>query len=308
MISNSPDQICVCICTFKRPHLLAKLLAALGSQVTDSLFTYSIIVVDNDVNRTAEDTVRGFQNSSINKIDYHVEPEQNIALTRNRAIENANGNYVAFIDDDEFPVPNWLLNLYKTLRLYGADAVLGPVRPYYPQDTPAWLKKSKLCERPEHQTGTFMHWGDTRTGNVLLDGEIFKNRENRFGKEFGRTGGEDIEFFRKIAGKGKKFVWCNEAPAYETVSRERWNKTFYTQKSLRIGTLVGEKIRLRTSGLKYLYPLMKSGIWIITMCLCIPGAFLWGYYLYIRVLSKIMYNLGLITGFMGCSLIRYRNE
>ena len=302
------DHICVCICTYKRPELLSKLLASLQHQVTEDLFTYSAVVVDNDILQSARDTVSALQKTSLIKIDYHMQPEQNIALTRNRAVDNACGNYIAFIDDDEFPVPEWLLNLYKTLIRYEVDAVLGPVRPHYPAETPAWLIKSGLCERPEYKTGTPMHWSSTRTGNVLLDRRMFEDPGNRFGKEYGRTGGEDIEFFRMMAGKGKKFVWCNEAPAYETVPPDRWDKKFYTQKSLRIGTLVGEKIRLRSTKSASAYALIKSAAWIAAMSLSIPFARLCQTHLYVKALSKIMYNYGLITGFLGRSIIRERNE
>lgn len=302
------DHICVCICTFKRPNLLANLLEALEHQATDNLFTYSAVVVDNDINKTAQDVVSKLQKSSTIRIDYYLEPEQNIALARNKAVENARGNYIAFIDDDEFPLSEWLINLYKTMHLLKADAILGPVRPYYPPNTPKWLIKSKLCERPEYETGTFIRWVDTRTGNVLLDKQMFEDPDNRFGREFGRTGGEDVEFFKKMSEKGKKYIWCNEAPVYETVPPERWSKTFYTQKSLRIGSLIGEKIRMRSSNFGSAYSLFKSTAWIVLMSLCIPISILWGNHLYMRVLTKINYNFGLITGFMGYTLIRYRNE
>ena len=52
-------------------------------------------------------------------ISYDVEPEQNIALARNRAIGNASGEYVALIDDDEFPDKQWLLTLYEAIDRYG---------------------------------------------------------------------------------------------------------------------------------------------------------------------------------------------
>lgn len=41
-------HISVCICTFKRPSLLLRLLKELAGQETQGLFTYSIVVVDND--------------------------------------------------------------------------------------------------------------------------------------------------------------------------------------------------------------------------------------------------------------------
>lgn len=303
------DHICVCICTFKRPNLLAKLLDALERQVTDNLFTYSVVVVDNDSNKTALEVVQKYQNITSLRIYYQNEPEQNIAMARNKAIENAYGSYIAFIDDDEFPILNWLLMLYKAMQTYKTDGVLGPVKPHYPNACPNWLIKSKLCERPEHKTGTILHWSETRTGNVLLNKRIFdEDKTNRFGPEFGRSGGEDIEFFKKMTEAGKVFIWCNEAYAYETVPPERWGKKYYKQRSLRIGGLVGEKIRKRESIVRGTYALIKSTGWIAAMCICLPFARLAGDHLYMRAIIKIIYNTGLLFGFLGNVIIRYRNE
>lgn len=128
------DHISVCICTFKRPDMLAKALEGVIS-LKASEFSYEVVVVDNDSRRSAEDTVRRFQSTNELKIIYDCEPEQNIALARNRAIRNATGNFIAFIDDDEYPVKDWLARLYHTMKECRADGALGPVIPFFPQGT-----------------------------------------------------------------------------------------------------------------------------------------------------------------------------
>jgi succinoglycan biosynthesis protein ExoM len=50
---------------------------------------------------------------------------------RNKAIENATGDFVAFIDDDEFPTAGWLWNLFTACSAYDVAGVLGPVRPHF---------------------------------------------------------------------------------------------------------------------------------------------------------------------------------
>lgn len=302
------DHISVCICTYKRPTLLANLLKELQNQVTNDLFSYSIIVVDNDFNETAKSTVESLKQTSSINIDYFNEPEQNIALARNKAVDNANGNFIAFIDDDEYPEPTWLSNLYKTLADFNADGVLGPVIPHYPDNVPRWLIKSKLCERPSYKTGTILHWSDTRTGNVLLKRKMFDERNNRFGPEYGRTGGEDVEFFKKMDDSGKVFVWCNDAPAYETVPPERWTKKFYIQRNLRIGGLVGEKVRKKGTFSVRSYTLIKSTMWIASLTILLPFTILCGQHIFMRCTTKIMYNFGFISGFMGRVIMRYRND
>ena len=112
MSSDPSRHISVCICTFKRPALLNRLLQALEEQETDALFTFSIVVADNDEARSAEAAVAEFAANTTIAVKYCVQPQQNISLTRNKAIENATGDYIAFIDDDEFPIKRWLVTLF----------------------------------------------------------------------------------------------------------------------------------------------------------------------------------------------------
>src|SRR3990172_4531240 len=161
-------HISVCICTYKRPKWLDHLLKKLQEQETSELFTYSIIIIDNDNSQSAKRVVENNKESVV-AIDYQCEPEKNIARARNRAIQNATGDFVAFIDDDEFPPNDWLLNLLKSYYTFKANGVLGPVIPKFEVEPPDWVLKGRFCERPKHDTGTKTHWKSCRTGNVLLD-------------------------------------------------------------------------------------------------------------------------------------------
>jgi len=297
--------------------MLSNLLSKLQGQVTEDRFTYSAVIVDNDLNQSAKEVVNDWRHKSVIPIDYYCEPEQNISLARNKAVENVKGDIIAFIDDDEFPVKTWLLNLYKTLLHYNADGTLGPVKPHYPENTPIWLIKSKLCERHEHKTGTKLHWGQTRTGNTLLNKKLFNDKQYWFDPVYGRTGGEDTMFFKKHHENGKVFIWCNEASVYETVPPERWSKDFHISKNLRIGCGVGEALRKKENEfqsyskpkllLQQIYLLTKSTVWIISMTLCLPFSILFGQHYYMRCRTKLSYNFGLISGFWGCVAIRYRD-
>jgi len=297
--AETGSHISVCICTFKRPQMLSNLIGKLQGQVTENLFTYSAVVVDNDINRSAEDTVKNWQEASTIPVDYHSEPEQNIALARNKAVDNATGNFIAFIDDDEVPETTWLLRLYKTLKQFKADAVLGPVRPHYPEATPAWLIKSNLCERPSYKTGTRIPGRETRTGNVLLDGGMFEN--DRFDRVFGRTGSEDTNFFRMMEKKGKVYVWCEEAPAYEIVPPERWSPEFYLTRSSRIGRLAGARIR-KGSLLNSAYFLVKCAGLAAALAIVLPFSWLVGKHISMRVRTRLAYNLSLISSLIGGSV------
>src|SRR5262245_45733748 len=114
-------RITVCICTFKRPAMLDHLLRTLETQRTDGLFDFD--VADNDAARSAEPVVGSFAAASSLTVTYAAEPIANIALARNTAVAHAQGDFIAFIDDDEFPSAGWLLSLFRTREARSADGV-----------------------------------------------------------------------------------------------------------------------------------------------------------------------------------------
>lgn len=232
--SAALPHISVCVCTYKRPQLLKQLLRALESQTTGGLFEYSVVVADNDVKSSAQETVRQFSAKSQVAVEYCVEPEQNIALARNRAISTATGDFVAFIDDDEFPESNWLHHLYAAIERFQADGVLGPVKPYLLENVPQWTIRAGFFDRPnsrDYNSGMKLHWSQTGTGNVLLRRSLLNNGEAPFRRQFG-SGGEDVDFFRRSMEAGKVFVWSAEAVAYEVIPEERTKLSFQLRRAL----------------------------------------------------------------------------
>ena len=298
------DHICVCICTYKRPKLLERLLIALQNQKMDGLFTYSIIVVDNDYKMSSKSIVTRLKKESLIDIDYYIEPEQNYALVRNKAVEKANGNFIAFIDDDELPINDWLFNLYKISNECEADGVLGPVKPCFEKEPPQWIIKSRVCERPSYKTGTILNWTNTRTGNVLLTKNIFNNAENYFNPDFGRTGGEDVDFFKRMIENGQKFIWCDEAPVYETVLPERFNRAYYLRRAL----LRGRTTYLRSSSFTVkVANIVKSIIAFSIYTLALPVLFLIGHHIFMRYLIKNCDHIGLLLSVCGLNIIEEKN-
>src|SRR5215467_3881300 len=114
----STPHINVCVCTFKRAGLLRKLLERLEHQQTDGLFTYSVVVADNDDAHSARQVVESFSSASSVQVKYCFESRRNISLVRNKALQHAEGEFISFIDDDEYPEDNWLLNLFKACAEY----------------------------------------------------------------------------------------------------------------------------------------------------------------------------------------------
>jgi succinoglycan biosynthesis protein ExoM len=284
-MTKEVPHISVCICTFRRADLLLRLLRELSKQETCGLFTYSVVVADNDELRSAEAVVAEFTAKSGTAVEYCVEPQQNIALTRNRAVAHAAGELVAFIDDDEFPTRNWLLTLFTACNKYGADGALGPVKPHFDDEPPQWVVKGNFYNRPSYPTGTVIDGKKGRTGNALLKKKVFAAAGAQpFRPQF-RTG-EDQDFFTRMIDLGYKFIWCDEAMAYEVVPPIRWKRSFMLRRALlRGGTVV---LRQSFGPLE----IVKSLIAVAIYTLMLPFALLLGQHRFMNVLIKLFDHLG----------------
>lgn len=290
------QHICVCICTYKRPELLERLLADLETQETAGLFSFSIVVVDNDAGESAREVVSAFARRTNRTVVYDIEPQQNISLARNRAVRNSVGDYIAFFDDDQFPQRDWLLSLYEAQKAYRADGILGPVKPHYDQTPPHWLVKGKFYERSTHESGRIIGWRSGRTGNVLLRKEVLAGDPQPFDPRFG-SGAEDQDFFRRMIDKGYRFVWCNEAVGYEHVPPVRWRRGFLLRRALLRG-----KMSLLHPGMGA-KSVLTSVIAIPIYLALLPFMAIGGQHLFMKYLVKICDHLGRIMSAAGIDVI-----
>lgn len=295
MNKGSP-HICVCICSYRRPELLNHSLEALCTQVTDGLFTYSIVVVDNDLAESARAVVGQVSVLSVIPVKYCLQPRQNIALARNTAVENATGNFLAFIDDDEFPGREWLRTLFLAISQYKVDGVLGPVKPHFDDGAPQWIVKGAFYDRPAHPTGQDLHWSKCRTGNVLVKKELFLGDSQPFNPKC--LSGEDQDFFRRKIEEGHTFVWCNEAPVYEVVPAARWKRRFLARRALFRGIFAQ-----RNHGLQPLR-LMQAVISIPLYVLALPVALIFGQARFMKCVFKLLYHLGRLFALFGLNPIQ----
>lgn len=296
MLEATTSHISVCICTYKRPHLLRRLLDELAGQDTGGQFTYSIVIVDNDQLRSAEAIALDFAARAPISLNYCVESQQGISLARNKAVENATGDFIAFIDDDEFPTRSWLRTLFKTLDERNVDGVLGPVKPHFEQGAPKWVVKGKFYDRPTYPTGLVIDRQKGRTGNVLLRRRIFAPGEPPFRPEF-RTG-EDQDFFGRMIQKGHVFIWCDEAVAYEIVPAIRWKRAFMLRRAL----LQGASSFLNPDH-RGLY-IAKSIICVPAYAVALPFAHLLGHHRFMTLLVKLFDHLGKLLAVMGINPVK----
>ncbi len=210
------------ILTYQRPDRLARTLASVASidlnLVASSWQIGEVLIVDNDRQPTAKEHVERIEAKGFPfPISYVHEPSPGLTAARNRALDEASGSVLVFIDDDEVAGPGWPAGLFQTMARTGAALVGGPVRTLFTSSPPSWA--ADVFERPEPADDTPQTW--LRSGNLAIDLDQVRAAGLRFDPAFGHSGGEDVAFSREAAAKGLLLSWSSSAVIEEEVGPER---------------------------------------------------------------------------------------
>ncbi len=232
-------QLTICVCTYRRLELLRRLLRSLERQVGVDHSRLEVVIVDNDELQSAASIAREFA-ARHSRVRYVSETRRNIALARNTAVANARGGYIAFIDDDEVADPNWLSSLVKTAKRTDADCVFGPVLGEFPAGAARWLERGGFFSRRGPGREMIVDWREARTGNVLMNRDLFTVRGFQFDRRFGLSGGEDADLFRRMHSAGVRFAWSPDATIHEHVEPERLSLGYLLRRRYRGGAIFAE--------------------------------------------------------------------
>jgi hypothetical protein len=144
-------------------------------------------------------------------------------------------DWLVFIDDDEIPEPSWLDELLYVQRHWDADVVGGPVVPKFQAPPPQWIVRGDFFTLPRYPTGTRLD--RAYTGNVLVSTRIFREIPDLFDERLGLSGGEDIHFFRRVARRGYRIIWADQAIAHDVIPPSRMTGGWLIRRAYRTGNL-----------------------------------------------------------------------
>lgn len=268
--------VSIVVPTFRREELLPRLLERCAVQGGLGSAALEVLVVDNTPEGTARAIVERVAARSATAIRYLHEPRPGIGHARNRGIADSRGEFIAFVDDDELPARVWLEALLRAYRVFGADVVLGPVRPVF-EVTPARFVatyRAFFSQSSDAATGTPIEphrpWRLRREGacyrplasnNALLHRATCFPQPEPFDPELGLTGGEDTLFFTQLQRGGKKIIWCREALVHERVPKSRLTPGFLLRRKFRDGQITSSTcLRLTPPAYRELAGWMAVGL------------------------------------------------
>ncbi len=201
-------QLSIVVCTYNRKVLLRKTLDSLLNQTLHRQL-YEVVIVDNNSTDGTSQAIAQLlrENTSVKLV---AEKKQGLSNARNRGWEEAQGRYVAFIDDDALADKNWAKELVDTFHRStpSPDVVGGIIVPFFEVLPPSWFDEAK-----EYRT-----WGGEERilqgreaaygfsgSNMAFKNEIM-NLHGKFNADFGMEGdeiglGEETEYFMRLSKK-----------------------------------------------------------------------------------------------------------
>lgn len=247
-VTLADTRVAVCVCTHSRSQGLSQLLVEL--QDID-LRGYNpewieLIVVDNNPNpETRHICAQAAPRLPIN-LHYTEEPRAGISYARNRAVEVAlerGADFVAFIDDDDKPQPDWLIRLLDRQVVTRADLVFGTW--VLDQDMPEWLRSSGIFRVPDrskpkvkYKSGRYGLPQSASTCNMLAGREILERvaaEGQVFQHAFCNSGGEDKDFFIRARNLGATLSSADNSIIHRVHEPERFTAAGLLKRAFKNG-------------------------------------------------------------------------
>ncbi len=231
-----PD-VSIVLCTCDRAHLLAQSLPSLLKQLTQELFTYEVLVVDDgSTDDTAAVVALIKATYGAANLRYEYKPGGGVADARNFGVRHAAGEWIAFFDDDQLAESDWLMNLFNFAQAHQAVCVGGVCGLSLPDSAPALGQQARraLGERGQGRlAGPYLAPEAPGTGNVLLHTSLFAKGQG-FDTRM-NEGGADTEFFHRVRRQGHTLWFTPTARMQHLIPADRITPKFLSWVSTRRG-------------------------------------------------------------------------
>ena len=270
-------EISLIVATYNRAEQLLVTLSSVAAQQTAPQRWECIIVDNNSTDDTRQRVASFIAEHPDRNIRYHFEPQQGLSHARNAGIGVAQGDIIAFVDDDE-RIAEGFFDAYLSLFAEHSDAMAagGRVIAEYPTGRPLWM--SRYTERPIANPidfGTEVRPYPTGAipagGNMAFRSEVF-SRIGLFDTTLGRSGksligGEESDLFERIAKEHMACYYTPGAAIHHIIPAAKLTPDYFARLSLNTGISQRRRATIHKRRMAlYLGEVVK---WCATLLLCL---------------------------------------
>lgn len=146
------------ICTHNRADYLPKAIQSLAVQSLGKT-RYEICVVDNGSTDMTRVLVESLQ-KEVTNLRYLSEPRLGLNVARNAGWKAAQGQYVAYLDDDAVASENWLAEIVRVFTSVtpAPGCVGGKVELIWERQRPSWLDENMASALAQVSRGDSARW------------------------------------------------------------------------------------------------------------------------------------------------------
>lgn len=289
----------IAICTYNRADDLG---AAIESCLSQDYHPseYEIIVVDNRSTDRTADVVRKYGSLEAPKVRYIYEENLGLSYARNRAISEAAGEFILFLDDDAIASKRWLREIVTVFQQHsGIGCIGGKIEPLWEGGNPTWIPdryKTLYSILDYSPSLTELKAPAIPMGaNVAFRRQIFEVIKP-FRVDLGRVGtnllsSEESELVARIRKK-YKIYYSPAASVKHKIARERTTKKWFFRRIYWQG--VSDAVRTERKSKFFFKQACKVGLAAL--------ALIFTFYSVrrrIQMLGMLLHGTGAVAGVLG---------
>lgn len=237
---DRPKSFTIAICTRNRARRLRATLASIGRLERTGIDFCELLIVDNGSTDETRETVELAKGALGIETRYIFEGEAGLSRARNRAIREAQGEIVVFLDDD-VEIPPDLLQQYASAyaRWPEASCIGGKVELKWISKRPRWMTEElsallgkTICADEERAYRGPVYY--IIGCNMSFRRSVF-DRVGLFNTELGYrgrilTGNEENDILRRIDRSGGVIVFSHHPRLYHLIEDDKLTRRYFLRR------------------------------------------------------------------------------
>lgn len=253
---------------------------------------FEVIIIDSSKKDDIKKFCQSLKNDNNNKINYIYTPPKGLSDARNKGMNVAKKNTVAFTDSDCITDKNWAKNIYISFYASTKNNVAENVAIVGGKVVPRWISKpNKILSNSAISQGFYslfdmgeelrevdqIYGGNFAINKSLIEGSLFSTELGRKKNE-NLLGGEETRLCKQAKKNNLKIIYNPDAIVWHQIPEERsnfrwmWKRIYYggisrvivggrpTPKEVNIPYSIYDAIFLMIFIFPYTYGIIKAGL------------------------------------------------